>query len=200
MRFLVTFLLLLNYCSCFSQVVLSLPEYDVVYRGYNNVLEVGTTIKVKSEFISLFCEGAELIHSEGNKWVLTPLTTNDSLEIRMVHSKTQKIIDQFIYKVRDLPDPELFVGAVQPEGRISRDEYRLFARYSDSPLKAEFAVTGGVVLVESTNYLFKFEGNKLGNDYLNYVKNVPDGTKIKIKVFVHTIDKLERVIVSEYTF
>lgn len=200
MRFLVTFLLLLNYCTGFSQVVLSLPEYNVVYRGYNNILEVATSIKVKSRFINLSCHGAMVTHQENNEWILNPYTNDDSLEVLMIHSETQKIIDRFIYKIRDLPDPELFVGAVQPDGKISRNEYRLFARYSDSPLKAEFAVTGGFALVENTNYLFKIEGNKLGSDYLDYVKNVPDGTKVKIKVFVHTMDKLERVIVSEYLF
>jgi len=178
-----------------------MPEYNVVYRGYNNLLAVSTRIKMNPKFIALTCDGSTLTHQENNEWILNPYTKVDSLEIVMFHSKTKKIIDRFIYKVRDLPDPKLFVGASGPNQLISKLETRLFARYdSGSPLSVYFMVTGGFVTVGDNNNHFKIDGHTLGEDYLDYVKSVPIGTKIKVEADVVGPDKVKRVIHSEYNF
>lgn len=200
MRFFVVVIFLLNLSPCFSQmhIALSFPEYNVVYRGYNNILAVSTRIKVNHKFIHLSCNGAVLEKRENNEWTLNPFTTADSLEIRMINSKTNKLIDRFQYCVRNLPDPELYVGPIQPNGQISYTEIRLFARYSNSPLKAEFSVIGGEAYVGNNGYAFPITYNHLGNDYLDYVKNARSGTKVYIKALVRGVDKIERVIYAEY--
>jgi hypothetical protein len=200
MRFLIVICFLLNFSGCFSQIqmVLSFPEYNIVYRGYNNVLAVSTRTKVNPEFIELNCDGALLQHRENNEWTLNPFTTADSLEIRMIHSKTKEIIDRFVYRVRNLPDPELFLGAVQSGGKIDHKETRLFTLYSNSPLKAEFSVFGGEVFVGNNSYAFCITNNRLGTDYLQYIQNMPVGTKVYVKALVRGVDKMERIVYAEY--
>lgn len=198
MKFFLTFLLILIEIPCFSQVVISLPEYNSVYRDYNNMIEVATKTKMNQKFISLSCDGAKLIHHEKNKWSIIPETENDSLEIVMFHSKTHKVIDRFLFKVKDLPNPILFVGATEAGGKISKLENRLFARYFDNPLRAMFSVLKGTLIIENDPRLFEFEGGRLGNDYLEYVKNIPLGRKVKIKAVVIGPDHKERIIVGEY--
>jgi len=200
MRFLIIVVFLLNAGHGFSQLrmVLSLPEYNVVYRGYNNVLAVSTRSKVNPKFIDLSCEGALVQPRENNEWTLNPFTSADSLELILFHSKTKKVIDRFVYVIKDLPDPLLFVGAIQPEGKIDRSETRLFARYTGSPLKAEFSVIGGTVMVGNNSYAFPITGNRIGTDYLQYVQHVPAGTKVYIRTLVRGADKMERVIYAEY--
>ncbi|MNU69883.1 hypothetical protein D3C71_592810 [compost metagenome] len=198
MKPFLTFLLILIEIPCFSQVVLSLPEYNSVYRGYNNMIEVATKTKMDQKFISLSCDRAKLIHHEKNKWGVFPETEKDTLEIIMIHSKTHKVIDRFLFRVKDLPDPILFVGATEVGGKISKLENRLFARYSDTPLRAEFLVLKGALIIENDYRLFEFEGSRLGEDYLEYVKNIPPGRKVKIKAVVIGPDRKERIIVGEY--
>jgi hypothetical protein len=200
MRICITFIVLLNCVSCFSQIALSFPEYNVVYRGYNNVLAVSTRTKVNPKFIELKCEGAKLTRKEHQIWNLNPFTTEDSLELIMLNSKTQKVIDRFVYLVKKLPDPQLYVGAVENGGKISRGEIRLFARYSDSPLKAEFTVKEAIVLVEGYSHVFVSDKNKLGIDYQEAMKNVPAGIKVKIKAVVLGPDGLDHVIYGEYVY
>lgn len=200
MRFVIVIVFLLNLGSCFSQIrmALSLPEYNIVYRGYNNILAVSTRTKMNPEFLELNCDGALLQVRENNEWTLNPFTTADSLEIRIIHSKTKEIIDRFVYRVRNMPDPELYVGPAESGGQISAAETRLFARYSDSPLKAEFMILGGEAFVGNNSYAFPITNNRFGSDYLQYVKNQPVGTKIYIKVLVRGVDKIERIIYGEY--
>lgn len=198
MRSFLSFLLILMSIPGFSQVVLSMPEYNSVYRGYNNLFEVATKTKMNQKFIRLSCNGVKLIHHEKNKWSIIPETESDTIEITMFHSKTQKIIDRFVFKVKDLPDPALFVGATEVGGKISKLETRLFVRCVNTPLKAEFSVLSGALIIEKDFRLFEFEGNQLGKDYLEYVKTIPSGTKVKIKVLVIGPDRKERIIVGEY--
>ncbi len=198
MKPFLTFLLILMSIPGFSQVVLSMPEYNSVYRGYHNILEVATKTNMKQKFIRLSCNGAKLIHHEKNKWSIIPETKNDTLEIIMLHSKTKKVIDRFVFKVKDLPVPTLFVGATEAGGKISKLETRLFARYVDIHLKADFSILSGALIMEKDFRLFEFEGNKLGEDYLEYVKTVPSGTKVKINALVVGPDGKERIIVGEY--
>lgn len=198
MRSSLTFLLLLISIRCFSQVVLSMPEYNVVYRGYNNLIEVATKTRMKQKLIGLLCNGAQLIRQEQNKWRIVTQTENDTIEITMVHLKTQKVIDRFVFKVTDLPDPTLFVGATESGGKISKLETRLFIRYDDSPLRAEFSVIGGALMIEGDPRIFEFEGNQLGEDYLESVKTIPFGTKVTINAWVIGPDRKERLITGEY--
>lgn len=198
MRSFLAFLLLVVSVPCFSQVVLSMPEYNVVYRGYNNLIEVATTNRMKQKLIGLSCNGAQLIHQEQNKWSVVTQTENDTIEITMLHLKTGKLIDRFVFKVKDLPDPALFLGATESGGKISKLETRLFTRYDNSPLKAEFSVKGGALMIEGDPRVFEFEGNKLGEDYLEHVKTVSSGTKVTINAWVIGPDRKERLIAGEY--
>lgn len=202
MRFFIVLIFLLNLPNCFSQIqmALAMPEYNVVYWGYNNLLEVSTRTEVNPKFIELKCEGATLTLKENNLWNLNPFTTGDSLELIMLNSKTREVIDRFVYVVKKLPDPTLFVGAVENGGKISRAEIRLFARYSDSPLRAEFTVKEAIVTVEGYNNTIKVKGDRFGNDYLEFVKNIPHGTKVSIQAVALGPDRLEHIIYGEYNF
>ncbi len=162
------------------------------------MLEVATKTKMNQKFIRLSCNGAKLIHHEKNKWSIIPETENDTIEITMFHSKTKRVIDRFVFKVKDLPDPTLYVGATEAGGKISKLETRLFIRYVDTHLKAEFSVLSGALIIEKDFRLFEFEGNQLGEDYLEYVKTIPYGTKVKIKALVIGPDRKERIITGEY--
>jgi GldM C-terminal domain. len=181
-------------------MALEFPEYKVVYRGYNNLLEVSTRTKLNPKFIELKCDGAKLERKENNLWNLNPFTTDDSLELTLLNSKTREVIDRFVYVVKKLPDPQLYVGASDSGQLISRLETRLFARYSDSPLRAEFTVKEAVVAVEGYNNTIRVKGNSLGNDYLEFVKNIPHGTTVRIKAFALGPDGLEHVIYGEYFY
>ncbi|MGV3613194.1 MAG: hypothetical protein ACO1N0_19700 [Fluviicola sp.] len=202
MRFLIGVIFLLNFSNCFSQIrmALAMPEYNVVYFGYNNLLEVSTRTKVNPKFIELKCEGAELTHKENNLWNLRPLKANDSIELIMWNSKTQKVIDRFVYVVKNLPDPQLFVGATEDGGKISKAEMRLFARYTDSPLKAEFSIKEATVTIEGYSNVFVSTANKLGADYKQFLKNVSGGTKVTIKAVALGPDGLEHIIYGEYVY
>lgn len=198
MKLLLTVLLLAAGMNCSGQIALALSEYNILYRGYTNQVEVGTQTKVKATRLSLYSADAQFVHKKENQWNVITTTTKDTIEIVMLHAKTGKVIDRFFFRVKDLPNPDLYVGATQPEGKISKLENRLFARYSDSPLRAEFRVIAGALMIENDPRIFEFDGNKLGEDYLEYVKNIPGGRKVTIKALIIGVDRKERIIWGEY--
>lgn len=198
MKLLLTFLIMLAGMYGSAQITLSLPEYNILYRGYTNRVEVATQTRVKARSISLSSADAQFVHQEDHQWNIITTTPKDTIEIMLLHTKTRKIIDRMVFRVKDLPNPQLFVGATQVEGKISKQENRLFARYTDSPLRAEFSVLGGALVMENDPRIFQFEGNKLGADYLGYVKNMPAGTIVTIKALVIGVDKKERIIWGKY--
>lgn len=198
MKLLLTFLIMLAGMYGSAQITLSLPEYNILYRGYTNRVEVATQTRVKARSISLSSADAQFVRQEDHQWNIITTTPKDTIEIMLLHTKTRKIIDRMVFRVKDLPNPQLFVGATQVEGKISKQENRLFARYTDSPLRAEFSVLGGALAMDNDPRIFQFEGNKLGADYLGYVKNMPEGTIVTIKALVIGVDKKERIIWGKY--
>lgn len=121
---------------------ISLPELNVLYRGYNNIVSAvasgfdqtvltgnGATVTKSGENYIAKVSGS------GREATLTVAGKNS------VTGKTQQLLTQK-FRVSNLPDPELYWGAVKNGDKGSAAETRLFAKYGpEIPLNAQFNIT-----------------------------------------------------------
>ncbi len=119
----------------------TLPEMNVLYRGYNNVVTgvasgYDQTVLTGTSNVSLTKSGATWIGKPGSAATAT-------ITVSGKNSVTNKTVSlgKFEFRVKALPKPSIFVGAVASGGKISTNPGGLNAGYPpEIPLRANFTV------------------------------------------------------------
>ncbi|MCO5260863.1 MAG: hypothetical protein M9916_12020 [Crocinitomicaceae bacterium] len=127
---------------------ISLPELNVLYRGYSNVVSA-----VASGFDQTLLTGAGVsVTKQGENWIAKPVGSGREASLSVsgknsVTGKTQNLLTQK-FRVSNLPDPELYWGASKSGEKGSRSEAKLFAKYPpEIPLNATFNIVGWEVSI-----------------------------------------------------
>ncbi len=174
------------------QGTVSLPELNVLYRGYPNKVEgvasgYDQTI-LNGNGVSLVKSGTGYI---GN---VTTSAREATISISGKNSVTNKTVNLGSYKFRvmRLPNPSLFFGATEEGGKASKSEVRLFAKYSDSPLNATFTIQNWELNVAGAPRPAKGTGNTLNADAISLLKQAKPGSQISFMTNVVGPDKILR--------
>ena len=162
----------------------SLPEMNVLYRGYNNrVLGVAsgydkTNLKMSNGSITK--KGDEYIAKpgQGREAGITVYGENTV-------TKTSVSLGTFKFRVSNLPGPGLYLGRVGSGEKAAKalvaNTNRLFAKYPpEIPLKAEFQVASWELSVSGAPRTFSGNGPVLSAEAMSLLKQVKKGSKISI--------------------
>ena len=121
---------------------IELPELNVLYRGYPNQVNATasgypeTSLSGSGVSISGNGSGGYVVKPTGNGREATLSVSGRTADGKSVSLKTMK------FRVSNLPDPELYWGAVKNGGKGSKAETKLFAKYPpEIPLNASFTIT-----------------------------------------------------------
>lgn len=174
------------------QGTVSLPELNVLYKGYNNIVE-----GVASGYDQTILNGNGVTLSKsGNQYIgrVSGAGRTATISISGKNSVTNKTVSlgTFTFRVMNLPPPTLFFGAVEDGGKASKAETRLFARYADSPLKAEFSVQTWELNVAGAPRPAKGTGNTLNADGISLMKQAKPGSTISFMTQVKGPDGILR--------
>lgn len=174
------------------QGTVSLPELNVLYKGYNNVVE-----GVASGYDETILNGSGVTLSKSGKGYIGRVSgagRTATISISGRNSVTKKTVSlgTFTFRVMNLPPPSLFFGATEDGGKASKAETRLFARYSDSPLKAEFSVQSWELNVAGAPRPAKGTGNTLNADGISLMKQAKPGSTISFMTQVKGPDGILR--------
>lgn len=174
------------------QGTVSLPELNVLYKGYNNVVE-----GVASGYDETVLNGNGVTLSKSGKGYIGRVSgagRTATISISGRNSVTKKTVSlgTFTFRVMNLPPPSLFFGATEDGGKASKAETRLFARYSDSPLKAEFSVQSWELNVAGAPRPAKGSGNTLNADGISLMKQAKPGSSISFMTQVKGPDGILR--------
>lgn len=174
------------------QGTVSLPELNVLYKGYNNIVE-----GVASGYDQTILNGNGVsLTKSGNGYIgrVSGAGRTATISISGKNSVTNKTVSlgTFTFRVMNLPPPSLFFGATEDGGKASKAETRLFARYSDSPLKAEFAVQTWELNVAGAPRPAKGSGNTLNADGISLLKQSKPGSTISFMTQVKGPDGILR--------
>ncbi len=126
------------------QGVVSLPELNVLYRGYPNVIQ-----GVASGYDQTILTGNGVtLTKTATGFIGTPGAGKScSIAISGKNSVTNKTVPlgKFEFRIFPLPKAELFLGQFGSGQSVGvkplRDSREIIAKYSDSPLKASFSVS-----------------------------------------------------------
>ncbi len=119
----------------------TLPEMNVLYRGYKNLVT-----GVASGYDQTVLTGTSnvTLSKTGTTWIGSPgAGTTAVITVSGKSSITNKTValGKFEFRVKALPKPSIFVGAVASGGKISTNPGGLNAGYPpEIPLKAQFSV------------------------------------------------------------
>ena len=174
------------------QGTVSLPELNVLYKGYNNVVE-----GVASGYDQTILAGQGVTLTKSGKGYIGRVSgagRTAKITISGKSTKTNKTVSlgSFEFRVMNLPPPSLFFGATEDGGKASKAETRLFARYSDSPLKAEFSVQSWELNVAGAPRPAKGTGNTLNADGISLMRQAKPGSSISFMTQVKGPDGILR--------
>jgi gliding motility-associated protein GldM len=171
----------------------SLPELNVLYRGYPNKVEA-----VASGYDQTILSGNGVsLTKSGNGWIANPGAGREAtITVSGKSSITNKTVSlgTFTFRISKLPDPELYFGSAKSGENGSKSETRLFARYPpEIPLNAGFTVVSWEMSVPGSPVAPpKGQGGQINAAAINLLKQAKPGTVIGFMTEVKGPDNLIR--------
>ncbi len=170
MRVILFLMILFAVFESTAQGVISCPEAAVLYRGYDNKLELGAGRK--TEFLTLEGEGVGVQKQADSSFIVRISGPGRMVVLNVKNTKTGKVVAQQSYRVMNLPSPVLFWGKYADGSKITLDQEELWANYDDSDLLGDLklAVLVYEVQIEGFDGVFKVGGNKITPEISEAVK------------------------------
>ena len=152
-----------------SFAVVGLPEMRVLYRGYDNILEVAA-FGFDPDQVTVTGSGCS-IFKHGNQYVALVGTAIEPTISVIGHKANGDSLDlgSFKFRVKSLPSPDVYLGGIsnghKPGLSSVRAQTRVSCRYGeDIPFTNKFfSITGGTVRVDG----FTTEGKVLSGGDLD---------------------------------
>ena len=114
----------------FGQVALAMPEYNVVYRGYDNKFEIGAGEDTR--FVVLESTQAEVFRGDSCFYV-RPTGPEKTITITMKNLKENKVLKTYEYRVLNLPVPSVYIGtALEGTTVVTLDQEAVRVGYEEN--------------------------------------------------------------------
>lgn len=178
---------------------ISLPELNVLYKGYDNVVEA-----VASGFDQTTLTGTVPLSKSGTGWIAKP-TPGPAREATLsvsgknsVTGKSQNLLTK-TFKLKNMPKPDIYWGATASGGTGSRQEGRIFAKYGEEvPLTANFTITQWSVAVSGLMGEPTGTGNNLSPQAQALIRQAKPGSTVTIMCDVVGPDKVKKKTVGAF--
>lgn len=201
MKATLTFLAALNLLTVLAQkqqVAIEFPEYDIIFRGYDNQIKLAVD-KIDPSKLKIVGEGCEAQKSgEANTYILrvkTPEKTA-SIAVLMVDGKQTDTLTTKNFRVMNLPVPELYL-----DNRVSGDSVNSSTHELVIGYPAEFPIHLDVTIkaweVNLNGKIISGSGNVLTGLETYFAKNsLPLTLQVSVK-FV-TPDGPMRIVTGKW--
>jgi len=170
----------------------SLPEMNMLYRGYDNKVEGVASGYPES---TLSGNGVTLSKS-GKGWIGRPGAGRScTITISGKNTVTNKTVSlgTFTFRVSNLPPPAIFFGSAADGETASKAETRLFAKYPpEIPLNVAFQVVSWELNVAGAPRPAKGTGNQLTPDATSLLKQAKSGSTVSFMTQVKGPDGIIR--------
>jgi hypothetical protein len=177
----------------FGQIALGMPEYNVVYRGYDNKFEIGAG--EDSRFVVLESTQAEVFRGDSCFYV-RPNGPEKTITITMKNLKENKVLRTYEYRVLNLPVPSVYIGsALEGTTVVTLDQAEVRVGYEENAVlqSAGFDVISyEVTSVSIANPLPSISGSKITPeviDALTKAKAANKGNQITFNLVVQAKGK-----------
>ena len=180
------------------QGTVSLPKMNVLYKGYDNLIE---GVASGYDQTSLIGNGVSL--SKSGSQHIAKVTTSGrtaNIDIYGVNSVSKKRVKlgSFPFRIMTLPNPEFFFGAVEEGGKISPAEKNLFSRYKNSPLDAKFTILNWELSLNTAPRPEKGKGNRISDEATKLLRQGRPGTIVNVKMDYVGPDQVVRKKIASF--
>ena len=177
--------------------VVSLPEMNVLYKGYNNVV-TGTASGFPSDKVSL--SGSNCSVSKSGDGYIAKVSSGKTAYITVSGQKddgSSVSLGKFEFRVRNLPPPSIYLGGLADGSSVSKAslkaQSKIFAKYGpEVPLKAVFTVKSWTLNVTGAPREVKGTGSVLTSKAKSLIKGVQKGGTVSFMVSVKGPDGITR--------
>lgn len=167
------------------QGTVSLPEMNMLYRGYNNIVEgvasgYDETV-LSGSGVSLTKSGAQYIGRVSGSGREASITVSGRNNV----TKKTEVLGKFNFRVSNLPPPQLYLGTLASGGSASSSTVKamtsLFMKYPpEIPLKASFEVGTWEVSVTGAPRTVQGSGSRLSPEAMSLIKQARGGSTVSI--------------------
>jgi hypothetical protein len=167
------------------QGTVSLPEMNMLYRGYNN-----RVMGVASGYDQTILTGSGVtLTKSGTEYVGRTTGTGRTATITVAgkNSATNKTetLGKFEFRVSNLPPPQLYLGTLSSGSSASASSVKamssLFMKYPpEIPLKASFEVGTWEVSVTGAPRTIQGSGSRLSPEAMSLIKQAKPGNTVSI--------------------
>lgn len=168
----------------FGQVALAMPEYNVVYRGYDNKFEIGAGADTR--FIVLESMQAEVFRGDSCFYV-RPTGPEKTITLTMKNLKENKVLKTYEYRVLNFPTPSVYIGsALEGTTVVTLDQAVVRVGYEENAVlqSAGFDVISyEVTSVSIANPLPSIAGSKITPEVIDALRKAKEANKGKPLTF-----------------
>ncbi|MFT5777869.1 MAG: hypothetical protein ACI837_000817 [Crocinitomicaceae bacterium] len=182
-----------------SSISMEMPEMQILYNGYANVVEFKNA---GDETYFVRCTGCDTIYrtSLPNKYAIKAKRSLAREVVLTLYrdAGTKVVLKSFRLRVINLPDPELFFGATKSGSKIAINASRLFAKYPpEIPLRASFVITKWTLSARGEK--FTGAGSKLSEEAMAFLKMLSSDEIVSLITQVRGPDGITRSLGGAYT-
>ena len=166
------------------QGTVSLPEMNVMYRGYKNIVQ-----GVASGYDQTVLTGSGVTLTKTATGYVGSPGAGRTCEITVAgkNSITNKTVTlgKFPFRVSNLPAPQVFLGTIATGSSVGKSAIagmtKLFAKYPpEIPLSADFAVSSWEISVAGAPKSASGSGPGLTPEAMSLIKQAKPGSKVSI--------------------
>ena len=180
-----------------AQLVVENSTYNVLYRGYANIVQLGSDIGDTT--LSVVCGPGLTATALGKgKFKVIVSGSNSSSTISVANKKNMLFTQT--YKIKNLPAPELEWGSTASGNPVfDRSVDRLAVRYPENvPLTGSFSIVSYTVSASGASKTFSGTGSQLTRQIIEWIEQLPDGTSVTITAKYSSKDKVQRSIAGTF--
>ncbi|MBU2019356.1 MAG: hypothetical protein KJ941_06905 [Bacteroidetes bacterium] len=179
---------------------ISIPAYNILYKGYNNVLQASVSGYDQSEL-----RGENVVITQnGNSWIAKPMSASRdcSISIYGKSSLTNRTVNlgSVKYRVSRLPKPDLQLGGSKDGDKLPPSTKKIIVKFPiEVPLDAPFEILEWSVEFVNTGVLpIKGTGDELSPAALSLFRQLPAGKIVEIRAKVLNVAREIVVVKSSF--
>ena len=181
-----------------AQLVVENSTHNVLYRGYDNIIQLGSDSGDTSLTI-LGGPGVTVTKKSKGRFSVRVMGEIKSTTLT-VKGKMGTLLT-YTYSVKSLPTPEIYWGAISSGNTVlDRSERNLSVQYPDDfLLDVPFKVQYFSVTASDQPKVVNVTGDKLTEELVNWLAQLPDGTRVSFVVKYEAKDKTTRSMSGSFT-
>ncbi|MNJ86603.1 hypothetical protein D3C87_41070 [compost metagenome] len=170
-----------------SQIELALPEYNVVYRGYDNCFKIGAG--AETAFLELESQEAEVFRTD-SCFIVRPSGSYKTITVLARNFKDKQVVKTWQFRVMNLPVPNVYWGNYLDGTEVGLEEKQVRVDYDGNSIfeSAGFEVLSYTVSsVAIANPLSPVTGSAITTEVVDALKKAKAASKGKSVPFTLTV-------------